>query len=149
LAKEACAGSLTNEQVQPPMPTTLMRQRKTMRPSFDGVTSRSRLSSMTIRRLFEEHRTENVGAETDTGTGLVPQPVHLVELDAKLQMLLDDVIDGDRRLDQYPTRLRVFGNQRSSVALELFLLEVYQVVILSSASAKPWSARGLAWPLGR
>ena len=47
-----------------------------------------------------------------------------------------------------PARLRIFGQQRRRIALDLFLLEVghflrHQVVILSSASSKPWPTPSL------
>ena len=68
--------------------------------------------------------------------------MHVVELDAKLQMLLHDVLDGDRRRNHDVARLRILGQQRRRIALDLLLLEVghslrHRVVILSSASARP------------
>src|SRR3977135_2351487 len=42
---------------------------------------------------------------------LVPTHLAIFELDAELQMLLDDVLDGDRRRDHDAARLRKFGQQ--------------------------------------
>jgi hypothetical protein len=40
---------------------------------------------------------------------MVEQPVHVVEFDAKLQVLLDDVLDRDLTRDGDATSLLVFG----------------------------------------
>jgi hypothetical protein len=45
--------------------------------------------------LVEEHRAENVGVEV--GTRHTEQAVGVVEFDAELEVLLDDIFDGDRR----------------------------------------------------
>ena len=76
---------------------------------------------MTIRRSVEEYRTENVGIETGPQRGTPKQSVHVVELDAELQVLLDDVLDRERRRDDDAAGLRVFGQQRRSIALDLLL----------------------------
>ena len=48
----------------------------------------------------------------------------VVELDAELEVLLNNVFDGDRRLDGDATRLRVFGQQRRRIALDHLLGKV-------------------------
>ena len=42
----------------------------------------------------------------------------VVELEAELEVLLDDILDRDRWLDDDATRLRVFGQQRRRIALD-------------------------------
>ena len=73
---------------------------------------------------------------------MVEQSVHVVELDSELQILLDDVLDGDRRSDHGAARPGKFGQQCRRITLDLLLFEIghflrHQVVILSSASSKP------------
>jgi hypothetical protein len=72
--------------------------------------------------LVEEHRAEDVGVEA--GPRHTEQAVGVVELDAELEVLLDDIFDGDRRGDGNASRLRLFGQQRRRVALDLFFGEV-------------------------
>jgi hypothetical protein len=62
------------------------------------------------------NRTKDVGIET--GTRTAEQAVHVVELDAELQMLLDDILDGDWWRDQCTARLRIFGQQGLRVVLD-------------------------------
>ena len=42
----------------------------------------------------------------------------VVELDAELQVLLDDVLDRDRRLDRDAACMGIFGEQRLRVAFD-------------------------------
>src|SRR4051794_23886627 len=75
---------------------------------------------------------------------MVEQSVHVVEFDAELQILLDDVLYGNRQRDHNSARLCVCRQQRRRVALDLLLVEIghflwHQVIILASAS----SGRGL------
>src|SRR5689334_217792 len=76
---------------------------------------------------------------------MVQQPMHVVKLNAELEMLLDDVLDGHGPSDRHAARLLVLGQQHRRVAFDLLLLEVrhflrHQVVSLSSASSNSWSA---------
>jgi hypothetical protein len=65
--------------------------------------------------------------------------VHVVELDAELEMLLDDVLDRDSAEDRHTARPLVVGQQRRRVAFDLLLVKVgnslsHRIVSLSSAS---------------
>src|SRR5688572_5302060 len=57
--------------------------------------------------IIEENRAEDVGIAARARH--VEQLVGVVELDAKLQILLDDVIDGDRRLDNDAACVRILS----------------------------------------
>src|SRR5215204_2525779 len=52
------------------------------------------------------------------------QAVHIVELDTELEVLLDDVLDGDRRGDANASLLRIFGQQSRSIAFDGFLRKI-------------------------
>ena len=69
-----------------------------------------------MRRSSKKIAAKDVGIETRTRHA--EQFVGVVELDAELEVLLDDVFDGDRRRDDDAARVRVFGQQRRRIALD-------------------------------
>jgi hypothetical protein len=129
--------------VQPPMAAPLVRQR-------EAITAFLRRVLLGVETLIDDDATviepnhpEDVGIKTEAGARHAEQLVHVVELDAKLQMLLDDVFDGDRRRNHDVARPRIISQQRCRITLDLLLAEIrdflrHQFVILSSASSKPW-----------
>ncbi|MER8809561.1 hypothetical protein [Mesorhizobium australicum] len=65
--------------------------------------------------LVKEDRAENIGIEADARTRHAEQPVRVVELNADLQVLLDDVVDRDRRFDRDAARMGIFSKKRLRV----------------------------------
>ena len=51
---------------------------------------------MTILPLSKPDRAEDVGIDPEPAARKIEQAVQIVELDAKLQVLLDDILDRDR-----------------------------------------------------
>jgi hypothetical protein len=68
--------------------------------------------------LLEEDGAEDIGIEPDAGTRHTEQPVRVVELDADLQVLLDDIVDRDGRFDRDATRMSIFGQERPRVLFD-------------------------------
>jgi hypothetical protein len=58
--------------------------------------------------LVEKHCPKDIGATLGIARN-AKQPVGVVELDAELEVLLDDIFDGDWRRDGYASSVRVFG----------------------------------------
>ena len=57
----------------------------------------------------------------------IEQAMGVIELDAELEVLLDNILNGDWRGDGHATRLRIFGKQRRSVVLDLLVRKVRHV----------------------
>ncbi len=68
--------------------------------------------------LLEEDGAEDIGIEPDARTRHAEQPVRVVELDADLQVLLDDVVDRDGRFDRDAARVGIFGQERLRVLFD-------------------------------
>jgi hypothetical protein len=62
-------------------------------------------------RFLKEHRAEDVGVVA--GTRHAEEAMRIVEFDCELQVLLDDVLDRDWRLDNEPACARILGEQCS------------------------------------
>ena len=92
---------------------------------------------MTIRFDVEKHCTENVWV-LPALAGHTEPTVGIVELDTELEVLLDDILNGDRRSDDDASRLREFVQQCRRIALDRLGGKVgngFVLIDLSSASA--------------
>jgi len=68
--------------------------------------------------LLEEDGAEDVGIEPNARTRHAEQPMRVVKLDADLQVLLDDVVYRDGRLDREAARMGIFGQEHLRVLLD-------------------------------
>jgi hypothetical protein len=120
------------------VPTALMRQRKAKSAFLERVLLRVKALIDYDAMFIEVDRAENVRI----AFGIARNSEHsmgVVELDAELQMLFDDILDGDGRFNDNTSRLGKLSQQRSCVTLDPILRKIgdkfrHQVVILSSAS---------------
>ena len=87
--------------MKPPM-ADLMRRRVTIAPLLCGIGVGIEAFVDDDPLFVKEDRAEDIGFEADARTRHAEQPVRVVELDAELQVLLDDVVDRDRRFDLRP-----------------------------------------------
>jgi hypothetical protein len=121
-----------------PVPTALVRQRKAKSAFLERVLLRVKALIDYDAMFIEVDRAENVRI----AFGIARNSEHsmgVVELDAELQMLFDDILNGDGRFNDNTSRLGKLSQQRSCVTLDPILRKIgdkfrHQVVILSSAS---------------
>jgi hypothetical protein len=92
-----------------PMSAAFVRQREPVATFFRGVLLRIEAFIDHDPAFFEEYRAENVGFETDARTRYAKQPMHVIEFDAELEMLLDNILDRNSPDDFDSARLLVFG----------------------------------------
>ena len=104
--------------MQSPVSAALMREREAITAFLRRVLLRVEALVDHDAPIIEENRAEDVGIETEAGTRHAEQLVGIVELEAELEVLLDDVLDRDRRLHYDTTRLRIFGKQYRGIALD-------------------------------
>src|SRR5690606_27140711 len=91
------SGWTDQRSVQPPMSTAFVRE-------CEPVSALTLGPLLGIKALvdddpagFEPDRAEHVRVEADSAARNIEQPVQIVELDMKLQVLLDDILDRDWR----------------------------------------------------
>jgi hypothetical protein len=92
--------------MQTPMPAAFMGQCKTVTAFLRRVLLRVEALVDHDPALIEEDRTKNVGVALGI-TRNTEQLVRVVEVDAELEVLLDDILDGNRRDDGYAPGPRV------------------------------------------
>jgi len=68
--------------------------------------------------LLEEDGAKDIGIKPDARARHTEQTVRIVELDTDLQVLLDDVVDRDRRLDRDAARMAIPGQERLRVLFD-------------------------------
>ncbi len=68
--------------------------------------------------LVEVDGAENIGIEPDARTRNAEALVHVVELDADLQMLFDDIVDRNWCFDRDAARMGIFGQERLRVLFD-------------------------------
>ena len=98
--------------MEPPVSASLVAERKAKsafhRRVFLGIEALVDHDALVVK----ENRAENVGtlAPVKAGARNAEQPMGVVELNAELEVLLNNVLDGNGRFDNEATRLRKFGS---------------------------------------
>ena len=100
---------------------------------------------------FEPDRTENIWVQTNPAAGNIEQPVQIVELNVKLEVLLDDVLDRDRGLYPDAPGVGILRKQGLGIPLDGIVGDIgnsksYPRFILICIVRRSLSARRLFFP---
>jgi hypothetical protein len=101
-----------------PPASGLVRERVAISALFRRVCVRVKAFVDHDPLLIEEHRPDNLRIETKARTWNAEKPTQVVELDAKLEVLFDNVVNGNRRLDCKLPRMRILGDERFRILLD-------------------------------
>ena len=104
--------------MQPPMTAAFMRKGETIAPFHRGALLGIEAFVDDDSAGVEPNCAEYVRVQSNPAARNIEQAVQIVELDAKLEVLLDDVLDWDRRLHLDAPGMGVLGEQGLGIAFD-------------------------------
>ena len=87
--------------------------------------------------FIEKYRAQDVGALAEVGAGNTEQTMGIVELNAELEVLLNNVFDGNRRFDDDIARMGKLCEQCFRVAFDGLSSQIWNKPCLSGCHPYP------------